>query len=290
MIFLNHISVCNEIIGVEPSRKIYKEEERDAETAFIARQIQEELEDAEAENSLPEGERTRKETNCRNMLNEIDINDFLRIQRNQSRTNETTNQMNRDSSHDNGHKEQEGNPNKSDVEFEYVTSHDNLLYKVNEGKVIPKLVGYKIESEEEEDSDRAISPLYEDSDRPSSSFYEEVVIDEWPQVKEEVNQESVQENDQQTPPRSFVFEETVRTTPVKERVGLKNSEKREAQKTKSAKDRLGTKLSDFTSRNQEPDNHVSIHDRLRERQRNVLDRIQPVPGEDHSSQSTSIRS
>ena len=165
------------------------------------------------------------------------------------------------------------------------------MYKVNKGNVVPKLVSYKVESEEEVDeSNRAISPLYEDSERPPSALYEEVVIDEWPPIKEEVDQESDQENVQQTPPRRVVFEETVRTTPFKQRVGLKNSEKRVAQKTKSAKERLGTKPSNFRPKNQEQDNHVSAFDRLGERRGNVFDRIQPIPGEDLPSQgSTFIR-
>ena len=55
----------------------------------------------------------------------------------------------------------------------------------------------------------------------------------------------VQDDAQQTPPRKFIFEETLRNTPVQERVGLKNSDKREAQRTKPAKERLGTKPSNF---------------------------------------------
>lgn len=55
----------------------------------------------------------------------------------------------------------------------------------------------------------------------------------------------VQDDAQQTPPRTVIFEETVRNTLVQERVCLKNSEKREAQRTKPAKERLGTKPSDF---------------------------------------------
>ena len=102
--------------------KVYKEEEWDAETAFIPRQVQEELEDAEAENSLPEGERTRRETNRQNMLNEINTNDFLREQRLQSRLAQATNELNQgfsqENGQENGHEEQEGNPVQSDVESE----------------------------------------------------------------------------------------------------------------------------------------------------------------------------
>ena len=71
----------------------------------------------------------------------------------------------------------------------------------------------------------------------------------------------------------MVYEETVRTTPVKERVGPKNSDKiRAAQKTKSVKERLGTRQSDRFGR------------------RHVLDRIQPVSDADHSDRGPSIRS
>ena len=60
---------------------------------------------------------------------------------------------------------------------------------------------------------------------------------------------------------------------------MRNSEKREAQKTKPAKERLGTKPSDFRPRNQEPENNAPIQNRLGERQRNVWDRIEPTPAE-----------
>ena len=167
------------------------------------------MEDAEAENSLPEGERPRRAAERQNIINEIDIDDFLREQKNQTRMAEAKDEY----SQQNAREDQEGNPDQSKIEYEYVTCHDNLRDKVNEGKVTPRLVSYEVESEA--DSDRAISPVYED-------LYEEVVIDAWPPfIKEEVDQDNVQ----QTPPRTVVFEETVRNTPVKQRVGLKNSEK-----------------------------------------------------------------
>ena len=204
------------------------------------------------------------------MINEIDIDDFLREQKNQTKMAVAEDKH----SQQNAHEDQEGNPNQSEIEYKYVTCHDNLRDKVNEGKVTPRLVSYEVESEV--DSDRAISPLYED-------LYEEVVIDAWPPfIKEEVDQENVQ----QTPPRTVVFEETIRNTPVKQRVGLKNSEKREAQKTKPAKDRLGTKPSDFKPKNQEPENTVPIHERLGERRGDTCDRIQPAPREVPSNQQS----
>jgi hypothetical protein len=97
--------------------KELKKEEHDAETAFIARQIQEELEDAEAENSLPEGERLRRAVKRQNMVNEIDINDFLREQRNQTRMAVADDEL----SQENVREDQEGSPNQSDIEYEYVT-------------------------------------------------------------------------------------------------------------------------------------------------------------------------
>ena len=135
--------------------KELKKEERDAGTSFITRQIQDELEEAEGENNLPESERLKRERNCRNMLNEIDINDFLREQRNMSRLAEPTNKPNQVSSQENVGENQE----ESDVELEYITIHDNLLYKVNKGKVIPKLVSYEVGSKDgEKEEDGAISP------------------------------------------------------------------------------------------------------------------------------------
>ena len=81
-------------------------------------------------------------------------------------------------------------------------------------------------------------------------------------------QESGQEDVQQTPPRRVVFKETVRNTPVKQRVGPTNSEKRKAQRTKSAKNRLGTKPSDFRPRSldvERLEQQVPVRDRLGER-------------------------
>ena len=52
-----------------------------------------------------------------------------------------------------------------------------------------------------------------------------------------------QDDAQRTPPRGgeLVFEEQVRSTPVKQRVGKTLTERREAQRTKPAKERLGTR-------------------------------------------------
>ena len=107
-----------------------------------------------------------------------------------------------------------------------------------------------------EESDWAPSPLYEEE-----VIYE--TVDEWSmEIKRESEQDDVQKTPsrrvvleetegntwdsdqnevQQTPPRRVVFEETVRSTPVKQRVRLTKSEIREAQRTKSAKERLGTR-------------------------------------------------
>ena len=179
------------------------------------------------------------------MVNEIEINVFLREQRNRAMVEETENEPGQENVDESSEDSQVQNQSqdREDLEYEYVTSHDELAYKVNEGKTTPRLVSYEVESEVE--SERAISPLYEEC-------YEEVVLDEWPpEVKEEVVEEEVEEEEvvqddaQQTPPRTVIFEETIRNTPVQERVGLKNSEKREAQRTKPAKERLGTKPSDF---------------------------------------------
>ena len=149
-----------------------------------------------------------------------------------------------------------------------------------------------------EESDRAISPLYENKDQDSNSESkyceeEEVILDQWPPIKKEAESEDgqdavkntpprtvvfeetddAQKSDQHTPPREVVYEETVRTTPIKERVGPKNSDKtRAAQRTKSVKERLGTRQSDRFGR------------------RHVLDRIQPVSDADHSDRGPSIRS
>ena len=60
---------------------------------------------------------------------------------------------------------------------------------------------------------------------------------------------------------------------------MTNSEKREAQKTKPAKERLGTKPSDFRPRSQETENNAPIQNRLGGRQRNVWDRNEPTPAE-----------
>ena len=84
---------------------------------------------------------------------------------------------------------------REDLEYEYVTSHDDLAHKVNERKTTLRLVSYEIgaESEVESEQERAISPLYEE-------YYEEEVIDEWPpkvkgaedgKIKEEVEEEKV---------------------------------------------------------------------------------------------------
>ena len=90
-----------------------------------------------------------------NMINKININDFLREQRNQARMVETGNEPSQDNIDDGPEGSQ--SQNHSDIEYEYVTCHDNLAYKVNEGKIIPRLVSYEIESEVE--SEQAISPL-----------------------------------------------------------------------------------------------------------------------------------
>ena len=52
-----------------------------------------------------------------------------------------------------------------------------------------------------------------------------------------------QDDAQRTPPRvgEVVFEEPVRSTPIKQRVGQTLTERREAQRTKPAKERLGTR-------------------------------------------------
>ena len=74
------------------------------------------------------------------------------------------------------------------------------------------------------------------------------VLDAWPgKVKEEVIKNEHEDGIivQQTPPRTIIFEEEVRNTSVKERVGLTQSANRAAQRTLQAKERLGTKPSDF---------------------------------------------
>ena len=183
-------------------KRVYEEEERDARTAHFARQVQEELEDSEEEVNLPEIERTERETTRRRRLNEIDINDFLRHHRLQAR------QTHQESRQENG---------REDAEIEYVTIHDDFLNKVKKGYVIPKIVNHKAEGEERaEESDRAISPLYEykennDRDSNSESKYceeEEVVLNQWPTIKKEVKSEDDQEAVENTPPRTVVFEET----------------------------------------------------------------------------------
>ena len=123
------------------------------------------------------------------------------------------------------------------MEYEYVTCQDELAYKVNEGNTTPSLTDYVVVSEAE--SGGGISPLHEE-------LYEEeeVVLDEWAVVKEEMDVEE-EELIQQTPPRTVVLEETIRNTPVQERVGLKRSEVRKNQRTKPAKEGLGTKPSNF---------------------------------------------
>ena len=61
-------------------------------------------------------------------------------------------------------------------------------------------------------------------------------------------------------------------------------------KKKPAKERLGTKPSDFRPKNLELEKHDSVKDRLGERRGNIFDRIQPIPGEDTTNKpSTSVK-
>ena len=75
-------------------------------------------------------------------------------------------------------------------------------------------------------------------------------------IKEEAIENKQEEGTraQHTPPRMVVLNEYPRKPPVKERVGLMKSAKRTAQKTLPAKERLGTKPSDFRQNNPGPSN------------------------------------
>ena len=135
-----------------------------------------------------------------------------------------------------------------------------------------------------------ISPLYKEENRESEIeidylyvMREGIILDQYPEVKkepasgEEIAGDDEVELDQwpssgeHTPPRSFIFEENVRNTPVKQRVGPTNDEiKREKQKTMSAKDRLGSR------------NSGQIHNRLE--RKHVLNRIKPISDADHFDQ------
>ena len=133
----------------------------------------------------------------------------------------------------------------------------------------------------------------EGDSNPEPEYCEEmeVVLDQWPPIKGEAESAEcdeaaaentpprkvvlegsnhVQEDDQHSPPRRVVYEETVRTTPVKDRVG--QGKDKEDQRTKSAKERLGTRPLDKDGR------------------KHVLDRIQSVPIEGHSDQGQVLRS
>ena len=149
------------------------------------------------------------------------------------------------------------------MEYEYVTCQDELAYKVNEGNTTPSLTDYVVVSEAE--SGGGISPLHEE-------LYEEeeVVLDEWAVVKEEMDVEEeieVEEEEliQQTPPRTVVLEETIRNTPVQERVGLKRSEVRKNQRTKPAKEGLGTKPSNFRQAHDSPGEAGTSNQRFSQR-------------------------
>ena len=124
------------------------------------------------------------------------------------------------------------------VEYEYVTCHDDFKYKMKNGTVIPKLVLY--ESSDEQETARAPSPLYE----------VEVINETADDLAMEIKEEEGQDDVQQTPPRRVIFEETLRSTPVRQRLGPTKSEIREAQRTKPAKGRLGSKLSQSTPKEQ----------------------------------------
>ena len=126
------------------------------------------------------------------MVSEVEIGDFLREQRNRAMVEETGNdpgQENVDGRSEDSQIQNQSQERK-DLEYEYVTSHDDLAHRVNEHNTTPKLVSYEIGAESEVDSEqeRAISPLY-------AEYYEEEVLDEWPpkakgsedgEIKEEV--------------------------------------------------------------------------------------------------------
>ena len=75
-------------------------------------------------------------------------------------------------------------------------------------------------------------------------------------TKEEIieNEQEAGPSAPHTPPQVVVLAEYPRKTPVKERVGLTKSAKRNAQETLPAKERLGTKPSDFRQNNPGPSN------------------------------------
>ena len=178
---------------------------------------------------------------------EIDVTNFLKDQR--YRVHPRT-QDSHEEAAETGDQSNQENP--SDVEFEYVTCHENFKNKKNNDTETPKLVNYS----DDHEYDQGPSPLYVEQEEV---IYETVA--DWSiEIKKESEQEDVQETPprrvvleetegntpgsgqedvHRTPPRRVVFEETIRSTPVKQRVGPTKSEIREAQRTKSAKERLG---------------------------------------------------
>ena len=219
--------------------KVYEEEERDERNACLTGPVQEELEISEEEANLPEVERTDNsadldktyescsptcnnpyqihlnpdETGCddnddttktgvirHSGVNEVDITDFLKQQRLQTRMTQQESEPGQDNAREN-------------VETKYVTAHDNYLKKVKKGYVIPKIVNKWTEGEEKaEESNGAISPLYgndeneENNQNPEHDYKVEeveIVISQWPPIKEEYVSEEATEN---TPPRTVVFE------------------------------------------------------------------------------------
>ena len=123
---------------------------------FVAKELRKEELEAEAERAA----------RCQQMVNEIEINVFLREQRNRTMEKETENKLGQENVDDGPEGSQNQIQNQEDIEYKYVTCHDELAYKVNEGKTTQRLVSY--EEEREVEQERAISPLNEKD-------YEEVV-------------------------------------------------------------------------------------------------------------------
>jgi hypothetical protein len=85
------------------------------------------------------------------MASEVEIGDFLWEQRNRALVEETENGPGQENVDERSEDSQIRNQSqdRKDLEYEYVTSHDDLAHKVNERKTTPRLVSYEIGAESE---------------------------------------------------------------------------------------------------------------------------------------------